>query len=208
MSINSLIPDNSEKGTGLILEYRDLYLFQVSGRKHRTETGERFFAGIGGHCEEGEGFIQAAKREAVEETGKTVEITHSARTDIVQSNGGVVDTIELPSPAPRMIYKMLDRRKSLPEKGPYFIACFNAYFTDDAPFELDPEEVSALIAIPEELLCGSLERKIGLEDILSSGGEIVAGYLEASTMLFPLGTAVALANLLKRDKGLSEVDYD
>jgi len=36
----------------------------------------------------------------------------------------------------------------------------------------------------------------------------VAGSLKAGTMLFPLGTAVALANLLKRDKGLSEVDYD
>ena len=59
MNISSLIPDNSEKGTGLILENRGLYLFQVSGRKHRTESGERFFAGIGGHCEEGEGFIQA-----------------------------------------------------------------------------------------------------------------------------------------------------
>jgi len=208
MNINSLIPDNSEKGTGLILEYRDLYLFQVSGRKHRTEPGERFFAGIGGHCEEGEGFIQAAKREAVEETGKTVELIHSARTYIVQSNGGVDETIELPSPAPRMIYKMLDRRKSLPEKGPYFIACFNAYFTDDTPFRLDPEEVSALIALPEELLCESLERKIGLEEILSSGGVVVAGSLKSGTMLFPLGTAVALANLLKRVKKTSEVDDD
>jgi len=167
MNLDSFLPDDAEKGTGLILNFRGQYLFQVSGKKHRTEPGERFFAGIGGHCEEGEGFIQAAKREAIEETGKTVEIIHSARTDIVQSNGGIVDTIVLPSPAPRMIYKMLDRRKSLPEKGPYFIACFNAYFTDDTPFELDPEEVSALIAIPEELLCGSLERKIGLEDILS-----------------------------------------
>jgi len=208
MNISSLIPDNSEKGTGLILENRGLYLFQVSGRKHRTESGERFFAGIGGHCEEGEGFIHGAKREAVEETGKTVEIIHSARTDIVQSDGSVVDTIELPSPAPRMIYKMLDRRKNLPEKGPYFIACFNAHFTDDTPFKLDPEEVSALIAISKELLCESLERKIGLEDIISSGGKVVAGSLKAGIMLFPLGTAVALANLLKRGKEPSEVDHD
>ncbi|PZC51697.1 MULTISPECIES: NUDIX domain-containing protein [unclassified Mesotoga] len=208
MNISSLIPDNSEKGTGLILENRGLYLFQVSGRKHRTESGERFFAGIGGHCEEGEGFIQAAKREAVEETGKAVEIIHSARTDIVQSDGSVVDTIELPSPAPRMIYKMLDRRKNLPEKGPYFIACFNAHFIDDTPFKLDPEEVSALIAISKELLCESLERKIGLEDIISPGGKVVAGSLKAGIMLFPLGTAVALANLLKRGKEPSEVDHD
>ncbi len=206
MNINSLVPDNSEKGTGLILEDRGLYLFQVSGRKHRTEPGERFFAGIGGHCEEDEGFVQAAKRESVEETGKDVEIIHSAKTYIVQSDGSVVDTIELTSPAPRMIYEMIDRRKDLPEKEPYFIACFNAHFIDDTPFELDPEEVSALIAIPEELLCESLERKIALEDIISSGGEVVAGSLETETSLFPLGTASALANLLKRAKELSEVD--
>lgn len=206
MNINILVPDNSEKGTGLILEDRGLYLFQVSGRKHRTESGERFFAGIGGHCEEDEGFVQAAKRESVEETGRNVEIIHSAKTYIVQSDGSVVDTIELTSPAPRMIYEMIDRRKDLPEKEPYFIACFNAHFIDDTPFELDPEEVSALIAIPEELLCESLERKIALEDIISSGGEVVAGSLETETSLFPLGTASALANLLKRAKELSEVD--
>jgi 8-oxo-dGTP pyrophosphatase MutT (NUDIX family) len=195
-------------GTGLILEDRGLYLFQVSGRKHRTEPGERFFAGIGGHCEEGEGFVQAAKRESIEETGKDVEIIHSSITYIVQSDGSVVDAIELTSPAPRMIYEMIDRRKDLPEKEPYFIACFNAHFIDDTPFELDPEEFSALIAIPEELLCESLERKIALEDIISSGGEVIAGSLETETSLFPLGTASALANLLKRVKELSEVDDD
>jgi hypothetical protein len=107
-----------------------------------------------------------------------------------------------------MIYEMLDRRKDLPEKEPYFIACFNAHFADDTPFELDPEEVSALIAIPEELLCESLERKIALEDIISSGGEVVAGSLETGTFLFPLGTAAALAHLLKRAKELSDVDDD
>ena len=108
MNINSLVPDNSEMGTGLILEDRGLYLFQVSGRKHRTEPGERFFAGIGGHCEEGEGFVQAAKRESIEETGKDVEIIHSSITYIVQSDGSVVDAIELTSPAPRMIYEMIE----------------------------------------------------------------------------------------------------
>jgi 8-oxo-dGTP pyrophosphatase MutT (NUDIX family) len=209
MSINSLIPDNSEKGTGLILEYRDLYLFHVSGRKHRAEPGERFFAGIGGHCEENESFIQAAKREAVEETGKSVKVSNSARTDLVDSDGRVLDTVVLPTPAPRIIYRMLDRREDLPEAKPYVIACFEAEFVDDSPFILDPEEVSALIALPKSMLVKSFERKIGLDDILSSGGEIVAGYLEASTMLFPLGTAVTLANLLKRDsEDDREVSHD
>ena len=204
-----MIPDNSEKGTGLILEYRDQYLFHVSGRKHRTEPGERFFAGIGGHCEENESFIQAAKREAVEETGKSVKVSNSARTDLVDSDGRVLDTIVLPTPAPRIIYRMLDRREDLPEAKPYVIACFEAEFVDDSPFILDPEEVSALIALPKSMLVKSLERKIRLDDILSSGGEIVAGYLEASTMLFPLGTAVTLANLLKRDsEDDREVSHD
>ncbi len=197
MDLNEYIPFDSERGTGLILKHRDLYLFHVSGRKHLTKPGERFFAGVGGHCEAGESFIDAVQREAIEEIGRNVRIVHSAKTYLVASEGEIIDILKFSLFAPKMIYKMIDFHRNRLEDKTYFIACFEAEIADDCPFDLDPEEVSALIAIPAELLIQSLERKIEAKDIVDSGGMIVAGYLEDDTHLFPLGTAVALAHLLK-----------
>jgi len=200
MDLNEYIPIDSEKGTGLILKHRDLYLFHVSGRKHLTEPGERFFAGVGGHCEDGESFIEAVQREAIEEIGRNIKIVHSAETYFVDSEGEIIDILKLPLLAPKMIYKMIDYHRERPKDKTYFIACFEAEIADDCPFDLDPEEASALIAIPAELLIQSLEWKIGAKEIVDSGGIIMVGCLENDTLLFPLGTAVALAHFLKSNK--------
>ncbi len=76
--ISDLIPEGAETGVGLALrDERGRYLFFLAGTKFDCPPGELFYAGIGGHREDGESWVECAHREAIEEIGVDVELLHS-----------------------------------------------------------------------------------------------------------------------------------
>jgi hypothetical protein len=57
-TIADFAPDTVESGVGLALQDDEgRYLFFLAGTRHGCPPGELFYAGIGGHREEGEGWL-------------------------------------------------------------------------------------------------------------------------------------------------------
>ncbi|WP_164730870.1 NUDIX hydrolase [Anoxybacter fermentans] len=72
---------NAEIGVGLALQDKSgHYLFFFAGNRYKCPPGEIFYAGIGGHLEEGEDYLMCAHREAKEEIGTNVEILSAPAT--------------------------------------------------------------------------------------------------------------------------------
>jgi ADP-ribose pyrophosphatase YjhB (NUDIX family) len=73
--LRSFVTKVQRGGVGLVLrDGEGRYLFFVAGSRHHCLPGERFYAGIGGHREEGENWLDCARREAQEEVGTGVDI--------------------------------------------------------------------------------------------------------------------------------------
>jgi len=80
-SIDDFAPQGVEAGVGLALQDdAGRYLFFLAGTRHHCPPGELFYAGIGGHREEGEYWMACTQREACEEIGVGVEILSADRT--------------------------------------------------------------------------------------------------------------------------------
>jgi 8-oxo-dGTP pyrophosphatase MutT (NUDIX family) len=198
-SIADFCPEDAEAGVGLVLQDDEgRFLFFVAGHRHYCPPGERFYAGIGGHREPGEDWLACAHREALEEVGTDVELLSSPVTWAVP-HGGPVRPVDLTDrPRPLALYEMI-HPPGTPRAGDlYRIVIYRARLRG-LPHNLPEDEVLAVIALTEEQVIQGLDRKPRLADLLDEGACLVAGgeALDPQVRLYPLGTARALAHVLR-----------
>ncbi len=199
MSIKEHIPAGVELGVGLVLEEGEHYLFCIAGDRHVCPEGQLFFAGIGGHLEEGENLIECARREAKEEINCEIEILTARETYRVQSDGEI-KTIDIDdSPRPLALFDMLYPEGSPQEGKVYYIVIYRAKIKSVIR-QVKEDEVRAVISLSRKHVTDCLEAKPSINELISEGADIVIGKdnLDPETRLYPIGTARALA-LLWRD---------
>ncbi len=78
--IEDFAPPDVETGVGLALMQGERYVFCILGTRDKHPKDALYFAGIGGHLESGESWLDCAYREADEEIGATIDIIASDAT--------------------------------------------------------------------------------------------------------------------------------
>ena len=205
-SLADFCPEGAEAGVGLALKHdQERYLFFLAGPRHCCPPGELFYAGIGGHLEPGEKWLECAHREALEEVGTDVEILPALETWYIPQEGPAQRVELCDRPRPLALYEMI-HPPGTPRAGElYRIVVYQARLAGP-PEKLLEDEVLAVIALTQEQVVCGLERKPTLAELLDEGARIVAraGPLDEQIRLYPLGTGRALAHVWRHLQGLAK----
>ncbi|MFO7740976.1 MAG: NUDIX hydrolase [Anaerolineae bacterium] len=197
--IADFVPNSAEAGAGLALQDDEgRYLFFLAGTRYFCPPGELFYAGIGGHREAGEDWLTCAHREAHEEVGTDVQILSAPTTWYVPHDGSVQQLDVVDRPRPFAFYEMI-HPSGTPRAGElYRIVIYRARLCG-LPQDLPPDEVLGVIALTAEQVVRGPQRKPTLSELIAEGARIVAGGETADhrVRLYPLGTAAALAHVLR-----------
>ncbi len=198
--IADFAPEGTESGVGLALQNEDgLFLFFLGGTRHLSfcPPGELFYGGIGGHREEGEGWLACAHREAKEEIGTDIDILSSSVTWHVPQNGPVGQVEVGDRPRPLALYEMI-HPPGAPRAGElYRIVIYKARLRG-TPKDLPLEELQGVVGLTSEQVILGPERSPTLAELVDEGAVLVAGGedIDRQLRLYPLGTARALASIL------------
>ena len=197
-TISDFVPRGAEAGVGLAIQDDQCrYVFFLAGTMHKCPPGEIFYAGIGGHKEAGENWLDCAYREVREEIDTQVEIISSATTWLIKT-GKKIKRITLDDqPTPFVLYEMIHPVDTPRAGGLYRIVIYNARL-QGKPKNLQKNEVLGVIALTKKQVHAGLNSKSTLGALLNEGGQLIAGGedLERATILYPLGTARALAEII------------
>ncbi|HET6444610.1 MAG TPA: GNAT family N-acetyltransferase [candidate division Zixibacteria bacterium] len=209
-AIEDFAPEGVESGVGLaIQDEAGRYQFFLAGSRHLCPPGELFYAGIGGHREQGETWRQCAEREAMEEIGVGIRLLSSKETWHIPTSGPAV-VVELTDELrPLALYEMIHPEET-PRAGElYRLVVFLAQLQDE-PEKLPPEEVSGILAMTSQQVIQGLDRKSALDELLLEGAKIVLepNRIDRQTRLYPLGTAVALARVLETSSDRKQGEND
>ena len=198
--IDDLVPEGAESGVGLALQDSlGRYLFFLAGTKFDCPPGELFYAGIGGHREQCESWVECAHREAIEEMGVDVELLPSDDTWIVSSEGESERIVVSDGPCPMALYRMI-HPESAPRAGEtYHIVIYRAALLEP-PSNMPIDEVRGIISLSPEQVIEGPQRKPSIAKLISEGAEIVslAKPVDMNTRVYPIGTASALAAVLRQ----------
>jgi ADP-ribose pyrophosphatase YjhB (NUDIX family) len=198
--IADFAPDDVEAGVGLVLQDdQTRYLFFLAGtRHHHCPPGTLFYAGVGGHRERGEDWLTCAHREAREEINADIDIQSAPVTWYMPHGGSIRQLDIIDQPRPLMLYEMIHSSHTPREGELYRIVIYRTRLLSP-PNNLPPEEVRAIIALTREQVLQGLEHRPTLAELLDNGAAIVAESepIDRQTRLYPLGTAWALAHMLR-----------
>lgn len=198
MRIQELGPPDADHSTGLVLHWRGRLLFAVlpAYQWHDTTAGKlAHFAGIGGHLEAGESWVEAVRREAQEEAGVAVDLLSPDETWLLQEGNAPQDitaTLAWPdAPRPLLIWSAVFRFGAPPnEQARHFV---NAVFEATLPDDVEPHpaaEMPAILALDGAQLRQTASAPILLGTLLDGGARIwEAGPVPRRTLMAPLGTA-------------------
>jgi 8-oxo-dGTP pyrophosphatase MutT (NUDIX family) len=201
--IADFFPQDAEAGAGLALQDSvGHYLFFIAGTGLHCPTGERFYAGIGGHRKDGEDWLACAHREAREEIGTDVALLTAPVTWYLSQDGSARQVKLTDWPRPLALYEMIHPPGTPRANQVYRIVVYQARLRS-LPRRLAEDEVQAVIALTREQVIRGPERKPTLADLLNEGAQIVAQArpLDGRLRLYPLGTAAALAHVLRHEQG-------
>ena len=205
-SLADFCPEGAEAGVGLALKHdQERYLFFLAGPRHYCPPGELFYAGIGGHLEPGETWLECAHREALEEVGTDVKILPALETWYIPQEGSARRVELCDRPRPWVLYEMI-HPPGTPRAGElYRIVVYEARLVGP-PERLLEDEVLAVIALTRQQVVRGLERKPTLSEVLDEGARIVTttGRLDEQIRLYPLGTGRALAHVWRHLQGLAQ----
>jgi hypothetical protein len=138
-----------------------------------------------------------AHREAKEEIATDVDIVSSLVTWYVPQNG-LAEQVEVSDkPRPFALYDMV-HPPGAPRAGKiYHIVIYKARIKG-MPGDLPQDELQGVIALTIEQVIQSLDNRPELAELLNGGASLVAGgeHLDRRLRLYPLGTAMALAQIL------------
>ena len=197
--ISDFAPEDAEVGVGLALQNNEgRYIFALGGSRYRSVSNEILCAGIGGHKEHGESWLDTAYREVREEIGGEVSIVSSNETWIIKSSGEIDTLVLNDEPTPIILYEMV-HPAGTPRAGQiYRIVIYRAQLIG-SPGDLQCHEVHGVIALSRKQVHEELQTKPTLVELLNGGGELIAGGegLSGQTRLDPIGTARALGELFR-----------
>ena len=198
-SIADFCPRGAEAGVGLALQDdRGRYLFFLAGKRNFCPPGELFYAGIGGHREDGEDWLACAHREALEEVGTDVDILSAPVTWYIPRHRPARQVEVTDRPRPLALYEMIHPAGTPWAGKVYRIVVYQARLRS-LPRNLAEDEVLAIIALTAEQVIRGPNQKPTLAELLDEGARIVASTepVDSQTRLYPLGTASALASVLR-----------
>lgn len=202
-AIADFVPEGAEAGVGLVLQDDSgRYMFFLAGTRHHCPPGELFYAGIGGHREAGEDWMACAHREAKEEIGTDVDILSAPVTWYISQRGSVQQLEVMDRPRPLAFYEMIHPPGTPRASELYRIVIYKARL-HDVPKDLPPDEILGVIALTAEQVIRGPERRPTLAELVEEGGSVVAGgeIVSRGVRLYPIGTAMALAHILRHEGG-------